>query len=43
MIRIAIIILVLELALIGWVRHRHGSRAGGAIGGEGSKQAATSV
>jgi len=43
MIRTALLILVIELILIGWVRRRYGSRAREEPGGEGSQQAATSV
>ncbi len=43
MVRIALIILVIELAVIGWVRWRQGSRARGELGGESSRPAATSA
>ena len=42
MIRTALFILALELALIGWVRWRHGSGAHGNIGGERRQQPAAS-
>jgi mono/diheme cytochrome c family protein len=42
MVRTAALILAIELAVIGWVRRRYGSRARGEIGGEGRQQAATS-
>ena len=41
MVRTALLILVIELAVIGWVRWRHGSRARGELGGEPSHPAAT--
>ena len=34
MVRTALLILVIELAVIGWVRWRHGSRARGELGGD---------
>jgi cytochrome c len=43
MIRTALFILAIELAVIGWVRWRYGSRARGELGGEPSHPAATSV
>ena len=43
MARTALLILVLELIVIGWVRWSHGSRARGELGGEPSHPAATSV
>jgi len=43
MVRTAAIILVIELALIGWIRWRQNSRAREALGGESSRPAATSV
>jgi mono/diheme cytochrome c family protein len=43
MIRAALIILAIELAIIGWVRWRYGSRGRDAIGGEGRPQPATSI
>lgn len=43
MIRTALFILAIELALIGWVRWRYGSRARDEIGGEGRQQPATSA
>ncbi len=43
MIRAAFLILALELAVIGWVRRRNGSRARGDLGGEQGPQPATSV
>ena len=43
MVRTALFILAFELAIIGWVRWRHGSRAHGALGGEPSEPAATRV
>jgi mono/diheme cytochrome c family protein len=41
MVRIALIILALELAVIGWVRWHYGSRARGTLGGDPSQPAAT--
>ena len=41
MVRTGLLILVIELAVIGWVRWRHGSRARGELGGEPSHPAAT--
>jgi mono/diheme cytochrome c family protein len=41
MVRTALIILALELAVIGWVRWRYGSRAHGKLGGEPRQPAAT--
>ena len=43
MVRTALIILAIELAVIGWVRWRHGSRARGELGGEPSQPATTSA
>ena len=43
MVRTALVILVLELIIIGWVRHRYGSRAGADISGEHRQHPATSV
>jgi mono/diheme cytochrome c family protein len=43
MVRTAVIILAIELAVIGWVRWRHGSRARGELGDEPSHPAATSA
>jgi mono/diheme cytochrome c family protein len=43
MVRTGLIILVIELAIIGWVRWRYGSRARREIGDEGRQQPATSV
>ena len=43
MIRTALVILAIELALIGWVRWRYGSRARGESGGQQRQQPATSV
>jgi hypothetical protein len=43
MIRTALIILVIELAIIGWVRSRYRSRARDEVHGEGTQQPATSV
>jgi hypothetical protein len=43
MVRTALIILVIELAVIGWVRRRYGSRARGDLGGEPSHPTATSA
>jgi mono/diheme cytochrome c family protein len=44
MLRTALVILLIELAIIGWVRSRKGSRAHDEIGGEGKQQQpATSV
>jgi mono/diheme cytochrome c family protein len=42
MVRTALAILIIELAIIGWVRSRYGSQAR-EIGGEGRQQPATSV
>ena len=41
MVRTALLILAIELAVIGWVRWRYGSRARGELGGEPSQPAAT--
>ena len=41
MIRTALVILALELALIGWVRWRYGSSARGEAGGQPTHPAAT--
>ena len=43
MVRTALFILVIELAVIGWVRWRHASRARDELGGERRQQPATSV
>jgi len=43
MVRTALVILALELALIGWVRWNHGSRDHGKLGGEPRQPAATSA
>jgi mono/diheme cytochrome c family protein len=43
MARTALLILVIELLVIGWVRWSQGSRARGALGGEPSRPAATRV
>jgi mono/diheme cytochrome c family protein len=43
MIRTALFILAIELAIIGWVRWRYGSRARDEVGGGGRQQPATSV
>ena len=43
MVRTALLILLIELAVIGWVRWGHGSRARGELGGEPSHPAATRV
>jgi mono/diheme cytochrome c family protein len=43
MIRAALVIFAIELAIIGWVRWRYGSRGRDEIGGEGRPQPATSV
>ena len=43
MARTALLILVIELIVIGWVRWSHGSRARGELGGEPSHPAATRV
>jgi mono/diheme cytochrome c family protein len=43
MVKTALFILAIELALIGWVRWRYGSRAGGELGGEPRHPAATSA
>ena len=41
MVKTALLILVIELAVIGWVRSRYGSRVRGDLGGEPSHPAAT--
>ena len=41
MVRTALLILAIELAVIGWVRWRYGSRARGALGGEPGQPAVT--
>ena len=41
MVKTALIILAIELAVIGWVRRRYGSRARGELGGEPRQPAAT--
>ena len=41
MVRTGLLILVIELAVIGWVRWRHGARARGELGGEPTQPAAT--
>jgi mono/diheme cytochrome c family protein len=41
MVKTALLILIIELAVIGWVRRRYGSRAREEIGGEPSQPAAT--
>ena len=43
MVRTALVILVIELALVGWVRWRQGSRGRGELGGEHRQQPAPSV
>jgi mono/diheme cytochrome c family protein len=43
MVRTALIILVIELAIIGWVRSRYGARARDEIRGEGQQQPATGI
>ena len=43
MVQTALLILAIELAVIGWVRWRYGSRARGELGGERRQQPATSV
>jgi mono/diheme cytochrome c family protein len=43
MVRTALLILFVELAVIGWVRWGHGSRSRGKLGGEPGHPAATSV
>jgi mono/diheme cytochrome c family protein len=43
MVRTALVILAIELAVIGWVRQRHRSRARGSLGGEPRQPAATNV
>ena len=43
MIRTALVILVIELALIGWVRWRYGSNARGALGGKPRQPAASNA
>ncbi len=43
MVRTALIVLGIELAVIGWVRRRYGSRTRGELGGQPSQPAATSV
>jgi hypothetical protein len=41
MVKTALFILVIELAVIGWVRWRYGSHARREVGGEPSQSAAT--
>jgi hypothetical protein len=41
MLRIALLILAIELVVIGWVRWQYGSRARGTLGGDQSHPAAT--
>jgi len=41
MVRTALLILVIEVAVIGWVRRRQGARARGDLGGKSSQPAAT--
>ena len=41
MVKTALLILAIELAVIGWVRRRYGSRSRGELGGEPSQPAAT--
>ena len=43
MVRTALLILAIELAVIGWVRSRHGARTRGKIGGDPREPAATSA
>ena len=43
MIKTALLILAIELAVIGWVRSRYGSRARGGLGGEPRQPSATSA
>ena len=43
MVRTALIILFIELAIIGWVRSRYGARGRNAVGGKHGQQPATSV
>jgi hypothetical protein len=43
MIRTALFILAIELAVVGWVRRRYGSRARGEVGGDQRQQPATSI
>jgi hypothetical protein len=43
MIRIALIILLIELAVIGWVRWRHAARARGEADGDRRQEPATSL
>ena len=43
MVRTALLLLVIELAIIGWVRRRYRSRAREQLGGEQTQQPATSV
>ncbi len=43
MVRTALIILAIELAVVGWVRWHHGSRARGKLGNEPSQSATTSA
>jgi hypothetical protein len=43
MVKTALIILAIELALIGWVRWRYGSRDHGTLGGKPRQPAATSA
>ena len=41
MLRTAVVLLVIELAIIGWVRRRYGSRARADLGGESMQPSAT--
>ena len=43
MVKTALVILAIELALIGWVRRRHGARDHGTLGGGPRHPAATSA
>jgi len=41
MLRTAVVLLVIELAIIGWVRRRYGSRASAELGDEPMQPSAT--
>jgi hypothetical protein len=43
MLKTALLILVIELAVIGWVRRRHRAGAPGGLGGEPTRPAATTA
>ena len=43
MVKTALLILAIELAVIGWVRSRHGANARGRVGGEPTQPAATNA